>query len=305
MKRLVAGILAMSVSVLAHAQLVAPGTKATLTAEYEYSAVGSKPDRYDPRDWKVSRRMTITVQLVADKQQPRPSMHQPYAAAQADMKGKQEKARSVAKTMSPMGSDMLAIVGKCGEDEACITREVQKYSSTLEMTPELKQAGRDIDAIGKEGPPRYQMWKMVSQSGTFAADETYNAQISEVGEGASTRYTRNETRKGSGALPPPANGKSAAGKLVFEVDNVRKDIFLMLPVPLGLAMVTSTVRTTVPDQKSGTSQIHLGAVIGGFKQQTFAIPAGLNNAAGTETVKGAGPESEGGTHTVKWRITLQ
>jgi hypothetical protein len=149
------------------------------------------------------------------------------------------------------------------------------------------------------------MWKVVSQSGTFAADETYNAQISEVGQNASTRYTRNETRKGSGVLPPPANGKSTAGNLVFEVDNIRKDILLMLPTPLALPMVTSSVRTTVPGEKSGTSQTHMGAVIGGFKQQTFAIPAGLNNAAGSETVKGAGAESESGAHSVKWRITLQ
>jgi hypothetical protein len=305
MKRLITGILAMSTGLLAQAQmLVAPGTTATLTVEYDYSAAGSKPDKYDPRDWKVSRKVSITAQLVADKQQPLPSMHPLDSAQQADMKGKQEKSKSVAKTMAPMAGDMMSIVAKCGEDEACITRAVQQYSSTVQMTPELKQAGADIKSIGETGPARYQMWKLVSQTGTYSVDETYNATTTEVGEGTSEKNTRSETRKGGGAMPGPSSGKSVSGAAVLEVDTVRKDIALSLPMMLGVPSVTRTVKSTVAGQ-SGTSQLPMPGLTGQPKTITVAIPAGLNNASGTETTKGTGAEGEGGTMKVTWRLRVQ
>jgi hypothetical protein len=305
MKQVVAAILAMGMSLLAQAQLVAPGTRATLVVDYDYSAVGSKPDRYDPRDWNVSRKVSLTVQLVADKQLSLPSMHEPDAAQQADLTSKQEKGRSVEKTMMPMAGDMMRIVTKCGEDEACITREVQKYSGNLQMTPELQQAGEDIRAIGQAGPLRYQVWKVVTQGGSFAVEEVHNAQITDAGEGAALRYTRNETRRGSGPLLPPANGRSPANNPQLEVDSSRKDVVLSLPVPLGVAMVTRVLKSTVPGETSGTSQVPMSRAAGDFPLQTVAIPGGLHNATGTLTARAQGAESEGGTYTVRWRLTVQ
>lgn len=302
MKRLIAGCLASGLVSLAHAQLlVAPGTKATLTVEYSYVANGAMPGKYDSKDWKVRRTVTLTAKMEAGKQQSLPSVHQQDAAQQADMKGKQDKARSVAKTMTPMANDMLSIVSKCGEDEACITREVQKYGGNMQMTPEMKQAGNDITAIGKEGPARYQVWKLASLTGNYAIDESYSGQTTEVTEGPARKFSRSETRKGSGPIPA-ADAKSAFAQ--FEVDSVGKDMILTLPVLANLVSVTRVVTSTVPGEKSGTSSMPVRSIGEHDDRTTANLAGGLKEVKGMQVVRQKGVEGEEGVLTVTWRVAL-
>jgi hypothetical protein len=293
---------------LAQAQLlVAPGTKGTLTVEYDYSAVGSKPDKYDPKDWRVSRKVSITAQYVADKQQPLPSLHALDTTQQANLQNKQTRAVAAEKKMAPLMADMEKIVAKCGDDDACIERQVMSYGSSMQITPDLKSAGDDIAAIGKQGAPRYQLWRLVSQSGSYALEETYNGQTADpiCQAQPNKRCTRNEIRKGGGALPPPQNGKSIAGSSQLEVDGARKDMLVALPMPLNVLPYTRSVTGNFPGEKTGAFPDVLTNILSQVKPLTVAIPADVRNVSGTETIKSPGTEGEGGTLTVKWRFSAQ
>jgi hypothetical protein len=85
--------------------------------------------------------------MVAEGVQPLPSMQALDAAQSADLKYKQSHAMSAAQNMAPMMGDIQAIVAKCGEDEACIEQAITKYGASMQMTPELEAAGKDIAEV--------------------------------------------------------------------------------------------------------------------------------------------------------------
>ena len=186
MKRSVNAILAMaslSMATIGTAQaelLVATGTKATVTVELVYSAVGAKKDKYDPHEWKVNRSVSIKAQFVAEKSQAMAKLRAPEEKQMADLKDKQTTATKVAKTMEPTMQDMLKIVEKCGEtNEACIEKEIAAYGTSMQITPEMQSAQKDIEKLGKVDAPRYQIWNIVSQQASYNLDEYYKGQTSD------------------------------------------------------------------------------------------------------------------------------
>jgi hypothetical protein len=290
---------------VAHADLlVAKGTKATVTVEYSYAAAGIKKDKYDPREWKVNRTVSLTAQFAADKPQAMAQLRAPEAAQMADLQNKQALAKSASKKMTPMMGDMMKIVEKCGENEACIEKEVEAYGNSMQMTPELKSAGEDINKLGKTDGPRYQLWKAVSQKGTYFVDEFYKGQTADPAcmEKPGQRCRREETRKGGGDIASPPDRVKASGA-VFEVDAQKKDIVMTLPTPMMPLSYNREVKTDFPDEAAGNSQglASFGAMP---KPLTVTIPGDLRNLSGTQQIKVDGAEGEGGTLTVKWTLAV-
>jgi hypothetical protein len=282
--------------------LVAKGTKATLTVEYGYSAIGAKKDKYDPREWKVNRSLTLTAQFEAKKPQALAQLRAMEAGQLADAKDKQATAISAHKKMTPMMGDMMKIVEKCGENEACIEKEIEAYGNSMEMTPELTSAGKDIEKLSKVDGPRYQLWSLVSQRGTYSIDEFYKGQSGDplCLEKPQQRCRREETRKGAGDAPAPS--KKVAGSAQFEVDALKKDIVIMLPVAMAPLPCAREVKSDFPNEASGSSQCLSG--VGGSKPITVTIPGDLKQLSGTQQIKQEGAEGEGGMLTVRWTITV-
>lgn len=303
MKHLPLAVFALVAAGNAQAQLVAPGTKATLTVQYDYRAVGTKPDRLDPKDWSVNRRISLTTQLVAEKPQPISSMRPMEAGQTADLEQRQQRGSRAATALAPMAADMMKIVEKCGENEACIEREVTAYGNSMQITPELKAAGEDIKAAGAQGAPRYQTWKPVSETITWSVDEVYHAKNADpiCASKPNRQCTRNETRKGGATLPPNTN---SAARL--DVDSQKKDLYIAgPPQPLVPMMFTQSVTTDHPEHKSGTSQVPFGGFTKAKGPWSAPLANSLKSASGTQQVKMTGAEGEGGTLTITWRFALQ
>jgi hypothetical protein len=286
--------------------LVAKGTIATLTVEYEYVTSGKKEDKYDPYDWRVSRFAKLTAEMTAQAPQEL-SQTQPMDASQtADIKNKQALTQSAASKMSNLAADMEKIVARCGESEACIEREVAKYGSTMEITPELKSAQKDIAEVSKRGAPRFQAWRASSQKGTYSIDENYHSQNSDplCESRPNKRCTRSETRKGGGDIPAPPGAKGNPSIASLEVDVVKNTLFIVLPAPMNVLSSTQIVTTDFSEEKSGTSQMSL-RFPGEMKPLTVALAGDLQHQSGTQSIKMNGKGGEGGTLLVKWRFSIQ
>lgn len=300
---------ALSLSWMSSAQadlLAATGAKATVAVEYGYTAVGSKKDKYDPREWRVSRSATVIAQFEAQKPQATAQYRALEAAQLADMKNKQATAVSAHKKMQPMMGDMMKIVEKCGENEACIEKEVEAYGNSMEMTPDLKSAGEDINKLSKVDGPRFQVWRAVSQQATYSVDEFYRGQTADPAcmEKPGGRCKREETRKGSGKVVPTAGAKPGAGTGVFEVDAQKKDIVMTLPTTMWPLSYNREVKSDFPGEAGGSSQGFAGLGQVDLKPLTITIPGDLKQLSGTQTLKANGAEGEGGTLTVRWTLTV-
>ena len=287
--------------------LVAPGTKATVTVEYSYSAVGAKKDKYDPHEWKVNRSATLTAQFEAQKSQAMAQYRAPEAQQVADMKDKQATALSAAKKMEPTMNDMMKIAEKCGDDEACIEKAVEAYGNSMTITPELKSAGQDIQKLSKVDASRYQVWRFLTQKGTYHVDEFYKGQTADPAcmEKPAQRCNREETRKGNGDISSPPGSKGQSGAM-FEVDAQKKDIVFMLPGPLGPMKYNSEVKSDFPSENEtpGSGQGYAGLGKVDLKPITITIPGDLKQLSGTYQLKSDGAEAEGGTLTIRWTITV-
>ncbi len=305
MKKLVVFLSGMAVCGAVHAELlVNKGAKGTLSVQYEYSAVGSKKDKYEPADWRVSRTIKLTVPMTADQPALASSLRAMDPAYAAEMDKKKGQIMDLHKTMAPTMADMMKIAERCGEDEACIERAIQDYGKTMDKAT-IEKGRSQVEAAGAMAGPRYQVWQPTSQKGTYAVDETYRAETSDpaCANKPNKRCTREETRKGGGDIPSLA-GKNASAALL-EVDSVGKEVLIKLPVPLGMLTYTKNVVSNYPDEASGTTQGTLPPMVGQQKTMTVALAGDLRGASGTETFKLDGAGAEGGTMKVTWQFALQ
>jgi hypothetical protein len=280
--------------------LAAKGAKGTLEVEYIYESSGKKADQNDSREWRVKRSVKLSADLVAQAPQPYSSLHDMTAGQKTDLKKKQASINSAQTKMAPTSAAIEKIMAKCGEDEACVTREVQALGFSMQGSPEIESARKDVAEVSKQGAATYQTWRPTLQKGTYTIDETAHI-VNADPICPSLHCTRDETRKGSGevSLPPGAKPEAAAGVSAVEVDSTGKTLTVVLPVPLFPLSYTETIKTNSPDQKSGTSQELLG-----FPKDVKPITAALNgdgrDQSGTETIK-AGE----GTLTVRWKFTAR
>lgn len=302
----------------------AAGARATLTVDYRYESSGKKQDRYDLHEWRVARSVQITADLAAHKEAPTPQLQQPDAAYMAEQQKKAKQAEALSAEMAPMMASAEQILAKCGEDEACITRESQKLGAAMAGTPELaqaQQAGKQVEELGRIGGPRYQTWRATAQKGSYAIDESehivHSDPICMSLPGA--RCTRDELRRGAGALPAvPGAAKdphAAAGFAAVEVDAEKNTLTLVLPAPLSALPYTETITTDEPEGTHETptpkgpqarqQMFRVGPDGKGTAEPiTVALAGGWRSQSGERVVKIAGAAGEGGTLTVRWRFQV-
>ena len=288
-----------------------PGTKGTLTVEYQYTATGSyvAPAKDRNNDWNVRRTVNITAQMTASGPQPLSALRQDE---ESKMKVKDMEARAVSagKKAEPTMQDMMKIAERCGEDEACVTKAVSEYGMNMSAAQkgDLNSAKADMMGAMGSGAMRYQMWQLESQRGTYVLDEVYHKQVFELTCTVKSPCKREETRKGGGELTLPPGAKAGSGFSLLEVDTSRKDMVVVLPVPLMPLAYTRNLVTNLPDddEKSGASKgLSPNYLAAAAKQFIVKIPGDLRSVSGTQTIKLTGNEGEGGTVVAKWQFTRQ
>ena len=299
---------------LAHAADFAPkGARALLVTDFVYESSGRKADRVDSHEWRVSRTLHIEAQLTADAPTSWGSAG-PDAAQAAKVEKLQAQSAKLATQMAPTMEALQAIVARCGEDEKCVERETAKLGFGMSGTAQLaatQKTGREAAEAARPGDPRVQRWVGAAQKGSYAIDEkthiVHADPICMKLPGA--RCTRDETRKGSGALAS-SNGSLAS----IEVDIVKNTVLVQLPMPLDALPYTETI---VTDEPEGTHETPTpkgprpGQLIfrqtadgqPGAKPFTVPLKGGWRNQSGEQTVKINGQAGEGGTLTVRWRFS--
>ena len=285
--------------------LVAKGQKTLLSVEYVYESTGKKQDKNDLHEWRVSRVAKVTAELSAEAAMALPALHTAEGAKTSDPQRMQERAAGAQQKMAPMMADIEKLMAKCGDDEACMTREIENYGLNTKMTPELQSAKQDAQALSMQGASRYQLWSASAQKGTYSIDEKLLNVVADPHCTPSLRCTHDETRKGAGELPLPPGSKNdpnaATGFSLIEVDAVKNTMMMRLPIPLMPLPYTQIVVTNRPEEKSGTTQL-MANFPPAIKPITVALKGDVKNQSGTQTLKMAGQGSEGGTLTVKWRV---
>jgi len=303
------------------------GAKATLTVDYVYESAGKKSSEglYDPYEWNVKRSATLVADLAAQGTTAMPTLQAIDAAQTAELKGKSDKAQAMATQMAPMMADIQKIMAKCGEDEACITRETQKMGAAMAGTPQMDtamKAKKDAEQLGKPGAPRYQAWQPTAQRGSYSIDETAHISIPDPACASRPRHrcTRDEVRKGAGAITLPSESKKnprpGVGIGAVEVDTSKNTITVRLPVPMVLAY-TETITTDESQGMSDTStpkgpqqkllRFRVNAEDGVMDDKPFtvALKGGWRSQSGEQVVALKGKFGDAGTLTVKWRFNVQ
>lgn len=285
------------------AEFAPKGTAATLTVEYVYASTGKTDNGVDAREWNIKRSATVTADLVTEGPAPYSAMHEMSADQKEDLAKKQTAMKGAQKKLEPMAADMEKIAAKCGDDEACLAREVQKYGFSMDegQKKQAASAGEDAKVLGKEGPKRYEYWRATGQKGTYSIEE--KAHILSGDPLCMTlpgkRCTIDETRKGSGALAPVA-----ASAARFELDTKTNALEIQLPVPLTLPY-TKTVTTNTPGEKGGTSQGMLRFPPSDPKIVKVAVKGDWKNQSGSETLKTSGEKDEAGSVTIRWKLAVK
>lgn len=307
------------------------GARALLTVDYLYASSGRKSSEgmYDPYEWRVKRNLSLEAQLAAQAPTAMPTVQAIDGAQMAQLQGQQAKAQSVATQMAPMQMDIQKIMARCGENDECISREVQKMGAAMAQDPKqmatLNAAKRDAQSFASPGAMRYQAWRPTAQKGTYAIEELVKVSVTDPICTSKPRHrcTREETRKGSGEVPVPAGAQSkgnagaAAGISAVELDAEKGALTIGLPVPLGMLPYTETITSDEPDgtydtpiprgsrkrenffrvSASGSGVMH-------DKPFTVALKGGWRDQAGERTVKLPGKFGNGGTLTVRWRFKV-
>ena len=310
--------------------LVPAGAKATLSVDYIYESSGKKRSEgmYDPYEWRVKRNASLTAELAAQPATAMPTVQAIDASQMASLKGKSDKAQAVATKMAPMMADVQKIMAKCGDNEACITRETQKMGFAMSGTPQMDAAmgaKKDIAELSKQDALRYQAWRPTSQAGTYLIDEAVHISSPDPICASKPRHrcTRDETRKGSGEIPVPAEAKSkqnkgaAAGISAVELDAAKNTLTVTLPVALSMLPYTETIVTDEPEgthdtptpkgpqQKLLAYRVNAAGSIMHEKPFTVPLKGGWRSQQGEQVVNLKGAFGDAGTLTVRWRFAVQ
>lgn len=251
--RLASAAAAALVTLGAQAADFAPaGAKGTLTVEYRFESEGTvngSPDRvYHLRQWRVLRSAEVVAELVATKPQGLSSMRPPEAAQSARLQQQQAQMQKAQQQMAPMMADAQAVVARCGNDEACIEREVMKMGAGLAGTKQLEQAqktGRETAAVMQPDAPRYQRWQGATQTGRYQIDERWHVVHADpiCMSLPAKRCVHDRMLQGRGDLPPTPSGAQ------IEFDLQGNTVTLLLPVPVGTLAYEETHTT---DEPAGT-----------------------------------------------------
>lgn len=285
----------------AQAQLLAPrGSKATLHVEYLYTADGTSGRRNGTdaiHEWKVRRVMNLTAHYTAEEPAAIGVLHQSEAQTAA-LDKKVNQAQAFGRKMEPTVNDMMKIMDRCGENEACIEKAVAEYANTMNVD-EMRANQAQATAMFKPDAPRYQLWKPVSQSGTYEVDELTTFQVFEIGCTLTQVCKRTVTTRGKGTLPPSDSAS------LLEIDSAKPDLAAKMPIPLQELKVESKVVSNVPDDDFQVAPLLPVRLLKDAQTLTLAIADGKLPASGTTSIKSKGTGAESGTLTVKWTFKRQ
>lgn len=310
--------------------LVPAGAKATLTVDYIYESSGRKRSEgmYDPYEWRVRRNASLTAELAAQPATAMPTVQAIDASQMAQLQGKGDKAQAVATKMAPMMADVQKIMAKCGDNEACLTRETQKMGFAMQGTPQMDAAmgaKKDIQELSKQDAARYQAWRPTAQTGTYLIDETVHISVPDPICASKPRHrcTRDETRKGAGEIPVPPEADSkrntgaAAGISAVELDSAKNTLTVMLPVALSMLPYTETIVTDEPEgthdtptPKGPQRKLHrfrVTAAGGIMHDKPFTVPlkGGWRTQQGEQVMNLKGEFGDAGKLTVRWRFLVR
>jgi hypothetical protein len=319
---LLAALLAAAAPAAAAAEPFAPpGARASLTVEYVYESAGKKRSEgmYDPYEWRVKRAARLAADLAAQPATAMPTVAAIDAAQSAALAARAEKAQAFGKQSTPMMADVQKIMARCGEDEACLTREAQKMGAAMQGTPQLETMKKGARELSAQDGARYQAWRPTAQRGSYAIDEVVHISSPDpiCARLPNRRCTRDETRKGAGEIPAPpgtkGNAGAAAGFSAVELDAARNTLTVTLPAPLGMLPYTETIVTDeppgthdTPTPKGPQAKQLAFRVADMGKPFTVPLKGGWRSQSGEQVVKLKGNGfGDDGTLTVRWRFTAQ
>lgn len=316
MRTVVAAVAAVMMPAVHADDFARIGAKATLTVEYVYESAGKKRSEgmYDPYEWRVRRTVNLVADLAAQPVSALPTLQAADPSQMAALKDRTRKAQAVQQQMEPVMADVQKIMAKCGEDEACLTRESQKLGAAMQGTPKMDatmKAKKDMQALSRPDAPRYQAWHATMQKGSYLIDETAHVSIPDpiCHNKPRQRCTRDEARKGSGEIKLPPD--SAAGISAAEVDAGKNTLTLRLPMPLITLPYTETITTDEPSREVDTpkgpqkKQHSFRAGVRPDKPLTVALKGGWRSQAGEQVVPLKGEFGDGGNLTIRWRFNVQ
>jgi hypothetical protein len=319
--------------IAAHAaDFAPPGARAVVSVDYVYESAGRKSSNgmYDPYEWKVRRTVSMVADLAAQPPTAMPTVQQIDSAQMAQLQGKSAKAQAVASQMAPLTADIHKIMAKCGEDEACISREAQKMGTAMANDPQKMAAAanarKGAQELSRQDAPRYQAWRATAQRGTYAIDETVHISVTDPICTSKPRHrcTRDETRKGGGDVP--ALEKSVKGRKVpspglsaVEVDAIGNSLVVGLPVPMAMLPYTETILTDEPEgthetptpkgpqQRQRFFRVSAEGSSGVMHDKPLAVPlkGGWRSQEGEYAVPLKGDFGDAGTLRVRWRFKAQ
>lgn len=240
--------------------VTATGAMATLTVVYEVKGSGDEVPSSKERHtkWSIDDRYEVKASMPAMAPSPLPSLHKSGGSpdAQASAVAGADQAAAMAMAM--------AAQAKCGNDGACLQREIARA-----MT-------------GASG--NYQIFQFGTQTGSFrVAEQKYHAAFDAACSLRNEASCAVETSlKGSGPL-------SLAGKTPFEtdaraeVDLDRGGLMLVLPWA-GKVKLEQVVKSAAPEVKSGTSIVERKVGLGKLSTTPIQVNCGdCRSASGALT----------------------
>lgn len=293
------------------------GAKATLSVEYLYESVGKKQDKNDLYEWRARRSVSLVADLTSQAPMPLPTMQALDAAQTGKLEKQAGQMQKMATEMAPMTADIEKIMAKCGEDEKCIEHDVMKMGTAMagtSKTDAMLKTGKETAHVVQPGAPRYQAWHATAQKGSYAIDETAHSVLADPICQPTLRCTRNEMRKGSGAvLSQSATAKDVGLFYAVEVDTAKNTLTVALPGPLLPLPYTETITTDEPDGARDTPTpkgpqpkqlVFRTTADGNSKPFTVALKGGWRSQSGEQVVNLKGHFGDAGTLTVRWRFSL-
>jgi hypothetical protein len=282
---------ALAAQVHAAGLLAQPGAKAMVQVDYAFISQGSRDREGGKIEWRINRTLHFETIVVAEKALHVAGLHKP-------------KATDAANTPQ-IGRDMQSAQARCGNDVACMQREMMKVAQQVQATPALQSKNQDVQAAALFGAPHYQMWKPVEESGRYTIDEKHHTLDTDplcLGR-PHERCTIDESRSGEGATPQSPAGSGGASTLVLEVDSSGKTLAMRLPMPLGDLEYTRVYASDKPGEKSGTSKQKMKFPAAQVDAVEFPFQASGGLLRGEKDVP-LPSSAGGGTLHVRWSMTL-
>ncbi len=232
-------------------------SSATLTVVYDVKGAGkfNSNDKVIERTWKVTDSYTLRAKVIAQAPTGFPAFFAQDAQQQATEAGRAAAAASAATNMAPMMAGAMAIMEKCGDDEACMTREAMKMAQGVDMNSAAMQNARSGIAAASQMPAaRYQLFAPDSTTGEFKVDENELVLDRDpICHNRPAATCRRETIVAGGG-PLTHEGKTTMpGLTTLEVDLEKNMLKFLLPLPFPIA-VTETVKTDKPTDESYSRQ---------------------------------------------------